>query len=136
MDIRTKQKTYSVLHNMKRTAEVFGKLVKESAKNPGRVARKLTAGYVKDPITSTANVAANMTPIPGIGKLALASTPMVSSASSKVIPRKARRVLRRTSRNIMSESGATKASRLGQKIEYHTNKGLLNLSQLSKYLPM
>lgn len=134
MDIHTK--TYSLLRDIRRRSKVTSSLLKETLRNPGRGLRKITAGTVKDPITGTAVLATNFQPIPGVGTATIAAAPALAVTSKTVLPKSTQRKLRQTSKEIMSDQGKTRASRFGQKLEYHTNKSLMALSDLASKFPM
>ena len=129
-------KTFSVLHDLKRRSGVIKKLAKETVNNPGHGLRKITAGVVKDPITGTSVLATQLAPIPGAGTATMAATPLLSAGSKRILPKSTQKKLRETSKNIMSDTGKTAASRFGRKLEYHTNKTLLGLSKAAQNIPL
>ena len=119
--------------NILRQSKVLSNFAKESVNNPGKGLRKLTAGYVKDPVVGTVGIASSAIPVPGAQPASLALTPAISAGSKQLTPKPIRKKLRETSKEILSNDGRTKASKIGQKIEYHTNKSLMNLSEIAKY---
>ena len=134
MDTHTK--TYSILRDIRKRSKVTSNLLKETLQNPGRGLRKITAGTVKDPITGTAILATQLQPLPGVGTATIAATPALAATSKTILPKSTQRKLRQTSKEIMSDQGKTRASRFGQKLEYHTNKSLMSLSNLASKFPM
>lgn len=134
MDIHTK--TYSLPRDIRRRSKVTSNLLKETLRNPGRGLRKITAGTVKDPITGAAVLATQFQPIPGIGTATIAAAPALAATSKTILPKSTQRKLRQTSKEIMSDQGKTRASRFGQKLEYHTNKSLMALSDLASKFPI
>lgn len=131
MDTHTK--TYSLLRDITKKSKVASNLIKETIQNPGHGLRKITAGTVKDPITGAGLLASRLQPIPGVG---IAAAPFLAATSKRVLPKSTQRKLRQTSKEIMSDQGKTRASRFGQKLEYHTNKSLMSLSNLASKFPM
>ena len=134
MDTHTK--TYSLLRDIRKRSKVASNLIKETIQNPGHGLRKITAGTVKDPITGTALLATRLQPIPGVGTATMAAAPALAATSKRIQPKSTQRKLRQTSKEIMSDQGKTRASRFGQKLEYHTNKSLMSLSNLASKFPM
>lgn len=104
--------------------------------NPGHGLRKITAGVVKDPITGTSVLATQLAPIPGAGTATMAASPLLSAGSKRILSKGTQKKLRETSRNIMSDTGKTAASRFGRKLEYHTNKALMGLSKVAQNIPL
>lgn len=130
-------KTFSVLHDLKRRSGVIKKLAKETVQNPGHGIRKITAGVVKDPITGTSVLATQLAPIPGVGTATMGASPLLSAGSKRILSKgTTQKKLRETSKNIMSDTGKTAASRFGRKLEYHTNKALLGLSKAAQNIPL
>lgn len=129
-------KTFLVFHDLKRRSGVIEKLAKETISNPGHGIRKMTAGVVKDPITGTSVLATRLAPISGVGTATMAASPLISAGSKQILPKSTQKKLRETSRDIMSDTGKTAASRFGRKLEYHTNKALLGLSKAAQNIPL
>ena len=136
MDTPTKQKTYSVMRDLKRRSGVLTNLIKETTKNPGRGLRKITAGTVKDPITGTVIIGSQLAPIPGVGTATMAVTPKLAAVSKTVLSPGTQKKLRTTAKNMMSDNGATRASRIGRGIEYYTNKSLMKMSDIAQKFPI
>lgn len=132
----TRIKTYSLLRDIRKRSKVTSNLLKETLQNPGRGLRKITAGTVKDPITGTVILATQIQPIPGVGTATIAASRRLAATSKKILPKSTQRKLRQTSKEIMSDQGKIRASRFGQKLEYHTNKSLMELSNLASKFPM
>lgn len=136
MDTPTKQKTYSAMRDLKKRSGVITNIIRETTKNPGRGLRKITAGTVKDPITGTAIIGSQLVPIPGVGIATIAASPKISAASRKVLSPDTQKKLRTKAKNIMSDNGATRASRIGRGIEYYTNKSLMKMSDIAQKFPI
>ena len=134
MDTHTK--TYSLLRDIRRRSKVTSNLLKETLQNPGRGLRKITAGTVKDPITGTAVLATQLQPVPGVGTATIAAAPALAATSKTILPKSTQRKLRQTSKEIMSDQGKTRASRIGRGIKYYTNKSLMNMSDIAQKFPI
>lgn len=119
--------------NLLRRSKVLSNLAKETMNNPGRGLRKLIAGNVKDPLVGTVGTLAAITPVPGAQPVSLALTPAISAGSKRILPKHIRKKFREKSKEILSNDGKSVASRIGQSIEHHTNKSLMNLSEIAKY---
>lgn len=131
----THTRIYSFLRNGKRKGRVILNLLKETVNNPGHGIRKVTAGAVKNPVKSGVLLSTSAIPVPGLGP-AVASTPILSRAQKKVLSPNKQKKFRNMSREILSDSGKTKASRFGQKLEYHTNNSLMKLSDIASKFPI
>lgn len=119
----------------KKRLGVIGGVVKEGLSNPGKATRKLTAGAVKDPAGTVVNLAGQVAPIPGASLPAVAAAPHVTDISKRIIPKGTQKSMRRTSREIMNDSGTSRASRFGRALEHRVNQGAMALSNLQQYLP-
>lgn len=133
---REKQYSSSFLRGLKRQGKVYMNLAKKAMHNPGHVLRKTAAGVTKDPINGAVQVTARVQPIPQVGNVTMALSPQISKVSKKTIPLNTRKKLRKTSKEIMSDSGKTKASRFGRNLEYRTNDALIKASNIAQMIPI
>lgn len=120
---------------IKKKVKVLKNLGKEAYYNPGRAARKITAGVTKDPITGSIMLVSQApSPIPFTGTAALALAPQIQSGSKRILSPKTMKNLRKKSAEVMSNSGQTKASKVGKGIEYHINNAALKAGNIGSIL--
>ena len=118
-----------------KTVGAVGKTLGLIPKNPGKAVRRATAGTIINPALTAAEAGdiALATSVPVYNAVPLnlkMATPFVQGYT------KTPESVQRIGRNMMRNNGSSRASRIGQKIEYYTNKPLLALSNMGSQLPM
>lgn len=118
-----------------RTVKAVGRTVGLIPKNPGRAVRRATAGTIINPALTAAEVGdiALSTSVPVYNAIPVnlkMATPFVAGYTRT--PESVQRV----GRNMMRNNGSSRASRIGNKLEYYINKATLTGSQIGQNLAL